>query len=266
MTAAARGAPALLPGLSFPAPGLTLAILLLSLLASLDLGGASMLGRRASQWSGRLTGAATVVAAGRDLESADAAAARAAEILGRLPAVAEARVLDPAPGDALAGRLLGLAPGPPTTAPPRLVSVRSKPGAILAVDRVAAVLRDQGVTAAVDDHGAWSGPLERLGLLAAVALGALFLLLLALLVAVIGALVGRAAADRRDRLGLLVQLGAGEASLTRPFGARAVASAAAGAALGSGAVMAIGAILAFAPEAALRLPIPASAQIGRAHD
>lgn len=248
-----RRAPALLPGLNFPSPVLTLVLAIISLLASLDLGGASVLARTASQWSGRLGGSATIVASGRDLESADAAAARAAEILGRTAGVAEVRILEPAPVDPMAARLLGLAPSAPSTAAPRMLSVRFQPGSTMTAAGATARLRGDGLSVAGDDHGPWSGPIERLGLLAAGAVAGVILVLLTLHMAVVVAAIRSAAGRRRERLTLLIQLGADASALMRPFRAHVVASTAVGACLGSGVVVALIAALAFEPTMSIRL-------------
>jgi cell division protein FtsX len=250
-----RRSPALLPGLSLPSPVLTLALAVISLMASLDLGGASILARATSLWSGRLEGSATIVAGGRDLESADAAAARAAESLGRTVGIAEVRILEPAPMDALAGRLLGLEGYSPSTASPRMLSVRFQPGSSMTAGRAMARLRRDGLSVVVDDHGPWSGPIERLGLLAVGAVAGVLVVLLAIQVAFVGGAIRAMAFRRRDRLALLFQLGAGASTLTRPFRDHAVASAAAAAVLGSGAVVATIAILAFEPGIAIRLSV-----------
>jgi cell division protein FtsX len=245
-------APRLLPGLALPSPGLSLAVAIIAVLASLDLGAASVLARSASQWSGRLTGSATIVTGGRDLESADAAVARAAEILGRTAGVANVKVLDPAPVDALAARLLGMPPQPASTPAPRVLAVRFKPGATITAARAADALSREGLVAACDDHGALSGPIERRGLLVAGAIAAAFVALLAVQAILIGQAIGATTRRLRERLLLLTQLGAAPSALARPLRDHAVVSAAVGAVLGSGAVMATTAVLAFEPGIAIR--------------
>ena len=249
----ARRAPRMLPGLALPSPGLTLLVAVISILASLDLSGASVLARTASEWSERLTGSATIVTGGRDLESADAAAARAVEILGRAGGVADVRVLDPATVDMAAGRVLGLTPSAPSTAPPRMLSVRFRPGSAMTAAQATDLLRRQGLAAAGDDHGPWTGPIERRGLFAAGAVGAIFLAVLASHAALTGAVITAAVRRLRERLGLLVQLGADTRALARPFRDHAIVSATAGAMLGSAIVVVMIAVLAFEPAMAIRL-------------
>ena len=252
-TTEVRRAPPLIPGMAVPAPGLTLSVAVISLLASLDLTGASVLARTLPQWSERLAGSATVAAAGRDLESADAAAARAAEILGRAPGVLSARVLDPSPMDALAARALGLTAGGPSGAPPRLIAVTVRGGGGPTADQAAGLLRHDGLAVAVDDHGPWSGPLERLGAVLAGAMALLLISLVAILATVAGGSARRAIRGRRDRLSLLVQLGAASATLSRQFRGRAIASTTLGATLGTGAAVLAAGALAFDPPAAIWL-------------
>jgi cell division transport system permease protein len=80
--------------------------------------------RSASGAAGRLSADETVVVWSHGLESADAAAARAGEVLSKVPGVTQARWLDPSPSDAL----LGAALGAPSGAEVRLVSVTAPGG------------------------------------------------------------------------------------------------------------------------------------------
>jgi hypothetical protein len=141
------------------------------------------------------------------LESSDAAAARAREILAGERAVGSVRVLDPGPLDPLLADILGAPRFSGAAGPPRLLAVTWRPGAQGDPEALIGDLRREGLAAAIDDHGAWSGAVERTAL---IALGDAALGLLAIIA--IGAALGALAAGRRaeiawDRLGLLARLG-----------------------------------------------------------
>ena len=257
----AANRPSLLPGVGGPAVGLTLAILHLSLVAALGLTGLMTAARSLEAWPARLSGSVTLAATASGIESADAAAARAAEILGRTPGVARAEILEPAPGDGLAARIMG-APGgdapeatdielaPPT---PRLLKVVFAPGAALTAPRVTAILAGSGLPVAVDDHGVWSGPLERGAFLA---LAAAAVILFGLLLGVWGLVAmsaRRSVARHGERIGLLIHLGATEPTLIRPFRRGLVLSTVLGVALGVVVAAGAAAILVWSPQVAIVL-------------
>lgn len=101
--------------------------------------------RAAGGLRSRLTGAATVVVWDHGLESADAAAARAAEIIARVPAVAGVRPLDPAPDDRLVARLVGAPAGADT----RLLAVEASDGAQALPSRLGQALHAANLPARV---------------------------------------------------------------------------------------------------------------------
>ncbi len=219
-------------------PLLALAALLLSLLGALDLAATAMAVGAFQAWPGRLAGSLTVAVDGRGVDGADAAA----ELLATTPGLAGVRVLDPAPGDALAGRLLGLA------GPPRLVTARFAVGPHPDAGAVRDVLGRAGFEAAVDDHGPWTGPLERAALLAAAAAGGVAVVGLAARAWVAGRIAARRLRRQERRARLLVQLGATEATLSRPVGGGATVAALLWASLGAAAVAGAGAVLIWTPS------------------
>jgi hypothetical protein len=172
------------------------------------------------------------------LESSDAAAARAREILGGLPGVAGVRVLEPASIDASLARILMAPPSSKDTGAPRVLAVSVAGGGSPATAPAERALSAEGLLFAIDDHGLWSGPCERLQILAAAAIG--FGLLAS--IGILGALGGGAAGRRIDgvwpRLDILAQLGAAPErrarAVTWPMAARAAAAGAVGAILGIG--------------------------------
>jgi cell division protein FtsX len=257
----ARRDPALLPGVGGPSPGVTLAILFLSLIAALDLIAVAVAARTFQAWPARLAGSVTVVATGGGIESADAAAARVAEILGRTPGVSRVRVLDPAPEDALAARIMGASSGggPTVDEPdlpqptPRLLNVVFSPGSSLSARGLTKILADQGPRVTMDDHGLWSGPLERAALVAAAAAAMLLVVLLWGVWSLVAGGVGRAFGRHAERLTLLTHLGAAEPVLGGPFRRGLTLATTVGAALGVFAAAGAGALLIWSPEAAIAL-------------
>ena len=165
----------------------------------------------------RMTGSATLTPHAGRLESPDAAAARAADLLARLPSVAEARVLEPADADsAIAAAIDGGTV--PLDQTPRLVSVRLKGSADGAA--LIAALRADRLTAGLDDHGLWSGPVERWAIIGLGAMGAFKLAVLVLLAASAG-WAGRGAVSKAaPRIDLLRRLGATDALIIQDIGGR----------------------------------------------
>ncbi len=178
-----------------------------------------------------MAGEATIVVHASALESADAAAARAAELLAGQPQVARAWPQSPARVDGLTARLID---GRSSAGESRLVAVDLRPGAAADPAALTRLLTAEGLAASLDDHGPRSGPVERAILFAAIGGGAV-LVLAVLLVAAISAGAARTRARSRwEDLDLLRLSGAAERSVAALFG-----GAAAGAALGAGGVGAI---------------------------
>ena len=259
---AADGGPSLLPGVAKPSPWLALAILVLSVVAGLELVAATAAIRTAVAWSPRLAGSATVAVSGGGLESTEAAAARAAEILARAPGVARLAVLDPDPGDAVAGRLMGLDGAAPGADPPRLLAATFASGEGASAAALAQSLRRGNIVAAVDDHGVWTGPLERMAVVAAATAAASLLLLIVLVWALAAGSAGGAVRRHSARVSLLLHLGATDGMILGPVSARAVGAAALGALIGVGAAAALAAAAIWSPALADWIKAQLAAQIG----
>ena len=187
-----------------PVSVLLLAALVTFCLSTISLAGATAV-RLASILGTRLSGQVTIVVWGRDLESADAAAARAAERLsaqaGVRATVLEADKSDPTAGELIAGGVLH-ADGP------RLLSLSGAPDAIPSAARLKGALEADRLLTAIDDHRRAMGPSETLALLGggfAVMLG----LVLTVCLFVLGWVNGsRGVGAARARFDLLTRLGA----------------------------------------------------------
>ena len=199
--------------------GLFFAITLLAFLASLAAGGGLFGAYVARDWlqtpaTRSATASVTVHASG--LESADAAAARAAETLAGLAGVAAAEPFDGAPATADTANGTGS----------RSVTVRFKSGASAKTVGLAGALGARGLAAMVDDHGLLTSPVRRTVILAL--LGAAGVLVLVLVVsAIVVALVARGAAARGHALvGVLRSAGAVDGLIVRLFRNRFAATSA----------------------------------------
>lgn len=189
-------------------------------LASLAVIGGLAANRAAEGWRSQLVGSATVVVRATERESADAAAARAAETLAGVKGVAEARALERAKAEALMSRFLGPDPLPPDLPVPRLIAVELNPKAPATAAALRAALTAAGLDATVDDHSLWTREIMRAGDLARWAASALF----ALIVAAAGALIAFATRQgltaRDDVVTMLHLSGATDGFIARQFQAR----------------------------------------------
>jgi len=200
----------------------------------------------------RLSGQITVAAAPSALESADAAAARAAEMIGQTPGVASTRVLDPAPIDRLIGAVLWAPAKAPAGGAGRLITVAYAPGARPDSAALVRALRAQEISARIDDHGAWSGPVERARLLSGLGLA---IVLMATLAAIFGAATAAARSGlmlQRDRFRLMHRMGATDGYLAGLLSRAVSAGVIAGAIIGAGTA---GALAYWALRHGLRGPI-----------
>lgn len=176
---------------------------------------------RAEGWRVRLAGEMTVAL--RPSATADADAARAAEVLAGTPGVAEARALDRARVGALLAPWTAGARGPDLAALPRLVAIDLDPRQPARRQDLAAALNAAGIEAVVDDHQGWRrSALDLRQRTAPLLLGALMLCAAGLAAA--GALAASQEAGRREGgLRLRLRLGATPLSCLATL-ARAVAA------------------------------------------
>ncbi len=218
--------------------GLFLFVAVMSLAAVLAMAWLSADLRAGPALRARLSGGATVaVMAPRtagDLESLDAAAWRAREILARTPGVVTAQVLTPAPGDQAIAAAMGAG-----GAPSRLIALVFVPGVTPAAPAMMAELARGGLRAAADDHNPISGPVARAVALDGIALAVAGAVLLGVLAGLTAAMVGERARRLAPRISLLSALGMTHSALmvrlTRPV----VVSAGLGAIVGGAGALAM---------------------------
>jgi cell division transport system permease protein len=224
---------------------LVFVVAVLCLLACLAVVAAIGANRAAHGWRTQLSGSATVLVRPRGDETADGAAARAAEALAGVKGVTEAAALEPEKAKALLEPWLGQDGVLDDLPIPRLVSVDLDPKAPASVAAMAQALKAAAVDATIDDHSLWLKDVLRAGAIArAFAVG-----VAALMAAAAGAVIVFATraglTARRDLVSVLHLAGAEDRFIAGLFLAR-FARMAAQAGL-------IGAVVAAGVTAAMRL-------------
>ena len=135
--------------------------------------------RAAAGWAGQLKGSATVLVRPTSNETADSAAARAAEALAGVKGVSEASALEKSKAEALVEPWLGSGARLADLPLPRIVAVELDPKAPASEAELARALKIAGVDAEIDDHSRWikdivsSGQIARIAALVAAVLIAL---------------------------------------------------------------------------------------------
>ena len=218
---AARRRPApLLPPRDARDAALGFVVGVLCFLACLSVLAALGADRAARGWAGQLTGSATVVVRPKGDETADAAAARAAETLAGVKGVIEASALEPAKARALLKPWVGDDSVLDDLPIPRLVSVDLDPKAPASAQAMDTALKAAGVEASVDDHSLWLKDVMRAGVLARAAAAAIAALLCAAAAAVIVFATASSLAARGDLVSVLHLAGAEDRFVAGLFQAR----------------------------------------------
>jgi cell division transport system permease protein len=232
-------------------------IAVLSFLAGLSAIGGLAADRAANGWREELTGSATIIVRATGLETADAAAARAAETLAGVKGVTEARAIEKAKADALLEPWIGPEALPPDLPVPRLVAVeldRSAPATAADLKRA---IKAAGLDATVDDHSLWAREIMRAGVLARVVAVVLFSLIVAAAGAAIAFATRQGLAARKDVVEILHLAGANDGFIAALFQARfARMSALAGIAGGAAATLAGAALRLFGQGQTLAAILP----------
>jgi cell division transport system permease protein len=190
--------------------------------------------RAAEGWRGQLIGEATVVVRPTGAETADAAAARAAETLSGIKGVAQAETLEKEKAEALLEPWLGRDGVLDDLPVPRLVTVDLDPKAPATAKAMDQALRAAGVDATVDDHSLWLRDVMRAGLMARWAAGGVAGLIAAAAAAVITFATRAGLAARRDLVSVLHLTGAEDGFIAGLFQARFARMAALAGLLGAG--------------------------------
>jgi len=198
----------------------------LSFLAGLSAVGGLAGSRAAAGWRSELVGTATVVVRAQGTDSADEEAGRAAEVVSGVRGVAEARALDAAKANALIAPWIGAGALPADLPTPRLVAVDLDRKAPATGAQLKRALAAAGVDADVDDHSRWSAQIMRAGAAIESTGAALFVLILAVLGAVVSFATRQGLAARREVVEALHLSGATDGYIARLFQARFARSAA----------------------------------------
>jgi cell division protein FtsX len=193
-------------------------LIMASTLASLDIGLTAAAARSSLGCLARFEDPVTIVVTGSGLESADAAAARAREILSGLPEGRGAKILDPSDCDGAIARAMGAASGPDADMRLLTVTAAPPPGAGVQLE---AALRAQSLSARIDDHRGPSSALWRAGvggMAAATGVGLLLCLAVAL---ICGAMTRREIGHNRVAVELMLLAGAKDSLIVGLFRGRA---------------------------------------------
>jgi cell division transport system permease protein len=234
--AAPRRRPApLLPPEDARDGALVFVVAVLSFLACVAIVAALGANRAAGGWRTELIGSATVLVRPSGTETADAAAARAAEVLsGIKPGVEEADALEKEKAEALLKPWLGDTDVLQDLPVPRLVSVELDPKAPASAAVMEKALKDAGVDATVDDHSLWLKDVLHAGAMARAAALGVAALMAAAAAAVIAFATRAGLAARRDLVGVLHLAGAEDGFIAGLFQARFARMAALAGLFGAG--------------------------------
>jgi cell division transport system permease protein len=199
---------------------LVFVVSVLCLLACLAVVTALAADRAAHGWRSQLVGSATAIVRPTPDETADAAAARAAEVLAGVKGVSETAALERDDVEALLEPWLGKNAIPDDLPLPRLVSIDLDPKAPASAQAMDQALKAAGVDATVDDHSFWLREVERAGLIARTA--AIFIAaLIGVATAAVIAFATRAGlAAREDLISVLHLTGATDGFIAGLFQAR----------------------------------------------
>jgi cell division transport system permease protein len=230
-------------------------IAVLVFLACLTCLGALAADRAARGWSSQLQGSATVVVRPRGIETADSAAARAAEALAGVKGVVEAQALEKDKAEALLEPWLGKEALLEDLPVPRLVNVELDDTAAPSPAALEAALQAAGVDATVDDHRLWIADIERGAAIARWAALGVFVLIALAAAAVIGFATRAGLAAHRETIEVLHLYGARRGFISRLFQLRFAAVAALAGLLGATAAAIIGAIARLAGGGAGLTPV-----------
>jgi cell division transport system permease protein len=219
--------------------GLVFVIAVLCFFACLAAVAALAADRAATGWTAQLRDSATVLVRPRGGESADAAAARAAEALADVRGVSEARALEREKAAALLEPWLGKGVIADDLPVPRLVTLDLDPAAPPSAGALQKALDAKDIDATVDDHSLWIKDIVRAGAWARGAAIAVFALTALAAAAVIAFAARAVLATRREIVEVLHVAGARDGFiaglLAERFGAMAFVAGVAGALFAAGA-------------------------------
>jgi cell division transport system permease protein len=188
--------------------GLVFVIAVLCFFACVTAVAALAAGRAASGWTSQLQDSATVLVRPKGGESADGAAARAAETLADVKGVSEARALEKDKAAALLEPWLGKGILADDLPMPRLVTLDLDPEHPPSAADLQNALKAKDVDATVDDHSLWVRDIVRAGTWAQVAALGVFALTALAAAAVIAFAARAVLASRHEIVAVLHVAGA----------------------------------------------------------
>jgi cell division transport system permease protein len=188
--------------------GLVFVIAVLCFFACVTAVAALAADRAASGWTSQLKDSATVLVRPKGGESADAAAARAAEALADVKGVGEARAMEKAEAEALLEPWLGKGVLADDLPIPRLVALNLDPVHPPSAADLAGALKAKDIDGTVDDHSLWIRDIVRAGTWARAAALGVFALTALAAAAVIAFAARAVLASRREIVEVLHVAGA----------------------------------------------------------
>lgn len=173
--------------------------------------------RAADGWAGQIKGSATVLVRPGPNETADAAAARAAEALAGVRGVSEAAALEKEKAEALIAPWLGEGAALADLPIPRLVAVEFDPKAPATAASLTAALKANNIDGVVDDHRMWTKDIMRAGAAARIAAIGVAVLMALAAAAVIAFATRAGLAARREVVDVLHLSGAEDVFIVALF-------------------------------------------------
>jgi len=219
---------------------LVFVVAVLVFLACLTAVAALAANRAAAGWQSELAGSATLLVRPKPGETADAAAARAAEAASGVRGVVQAAALEKEKAEALLEPWLGKDFAIDDLPAPRLVALeldRKAPATAAELDKA---LKAAGIDATVDDHSLWLRDIMHAGRLARLGALLIFALLAAATAAVIAFATRAALEARRDLVEVLHLSGAEPSFIAGLFQVRFAKMAAIAGVIGTLAAILIG--------------------------
>ncbi len=218
-------------------------VAVLSLLACLTIVAALSANRAASGWQAQLQGSATVLVRPKPGETADAAAARATEVMADIEGVDQPLMMEPEKAIALIKPWLGEDVLTDDLPIPRLVTLELDPRHPATADTIRKALAAGGIDATVDDHSVWVKDIVRSATIARLIAFSIFLLLFAATASVIVFATRAALEARRELVLVLHHAGAEDDFIASLFQARFGRMAAIAGAFGAAPAIVAGAML-----------------------
>ncbi len=227
----------LVPAETVAGRALATVIAIMTFLAALTAGFAILLADASHEWRGAVGVEMTIQVMPRPNRDIEADAAKAAEIAGGFPGVAEARAFSREQSEELLTPWLGAGLDLSQLPAPRMIVVRLDRAQKLDEVGLRAALDAALPNAALDNHGAWMRRLDTMAQVVVGAAGGVFLLVLTAMGLAVGFATRGAMAGNREIIEALHFVGAADGFIARQFQFHFLRLGLRGGALGGGAAI-----------------------------